>query len=280
MIIEKILNNNVVITKDGNGNEVIAMGRGLAFQKRNGQTIRQCQVDKMYRLASDDLSERLQDQLLDIPVEYLTITDKIIDYSKETLGVALNDSIYVSLTDHIHTAVKRMRQGFPVNNVLLWDIRRFYPKEFQIGMKVIEKLKEYHQIELPEDEAGFIAMHLVNAQAGNENLGKMFELTMIMQDILYIVKDFFEFVPDEDSTYFSRFTTHLRFFLTRLLAGNAAADETDEVLLEALQRKNQQTSQCVDKIAEFLEEQHEHVVTDDERLYLIIHIARLVGEKE
>ncbi len=39
MEIVKILNNNVVLTKDEKDNEIIVSGRGLAFQKRNGDRI-------------------------------------------------------------------------------------------------------------------------------------------------------------------------------------------------------------------------------------------------
>lgn len=34
MYIEKILNNNVVMTKNESGEEIVCMGRGLAFQKK------------------------------------------------------------------------------------------------------------------------------------------------------------------------------------------------------------------------------------------------------
>lgn len=38
MIIDKILNNNVVVIKDKNDQEKIVMGRGIAFQKKAGDT--------------------------------------------------------------------------------------------------------------------------------------------------------------------------------------------------------------------------------------------------
>ena len=39
MTIDKVLNNNVVISHDENGAEVVLMGRGLAFGRRAGDPV-------------------------------------------------------------------------------------------------------------------------------------------------------------------------------------------------------------------------------------------------
>ena len=87
----------------------------------------------------------------------------------------------------------------------------FFPDEFKIGKRTIEKISERYGIELPEDEAGFIALHLVNAQTENNDQSNLYELTKTMQDIINIVKYYFKTTFDEESVYFYRFTTHLRF---------------------------------------------------------------------
>lgn len=276
LIIEKILNNNVVLTKDDYNNEVIAMGRGLAFQKKVGQNITKEKVDKVYRLADDDVSQKFQELVRDIPLEYLAITNEIIDFSKEVLETELNETIYISLTDHIHTAMERIKKGIAVKNVLLWDIKRFFSREFKIGQKAVDKIYKQYGVQLPEDEAGFIALHLVNAQTESSEMGSMYDLTVTMQDVMNIVKYYFKITFDEDSVYFYRFTTHLRFFLSRMLANTPYIGETDEELLEIVKMKYKNAYNCVEKIMEFIQERHQYRVSDDERLYLTIHIARLV----
>lgn len=276
MLIEKILNNNVVITKDSYGKEIIIMGRGLAFCKKIGQKIEKDKIDKVYRLSSDELSQKFQELLLELPIEYLSMVDKIIEYSKDILDTELNDSIYISLTDHIYTSIERRKNGVQVRNVLLWDIKRFYPKEFKIGLRMIEKIKEHYGVDFPEDEAGFIALHLVNAQTGNAGMTNTYDLTRIIQDILNIVKYYFKIDLDEESVYFYRFTTHLRFFISRIHSNKPYKSETDEELLEIVRIKYLNAYQCVDKIAEFLAGNHGYEMSNDERLYLTIHIARVV----
>lgn len=60
----------------------------------------------------------------DIPIEYVEISDEIIQYAKTILGVELHDSIYISLTDHIHFAIERYRLGMDIKNALYWEIKR------------------------------------------------------------------------------------------------------------------------------------------------------------
>ena len=40
MRIEKVINNNVISALDDQGREIVAMGRGIGFQKKSGQEIK------------------------------------------------------------------------------------------------------------------------------------------------------------------------------------------------------------------------------------------------
>ncbi|TXW90700.1 PRD domain-containing protein, partial [Klebsiella pneumoniae] len=200
----------------------------------------------------------------------------VIEYAREELSSPINDSIYISLPDHLHSAIERAKKGIVVKNVLLWDIKRFFPDEFKIGKRTIEKISERYGIELPEDEAGFIALHLVNAQTENNDQSNLYELTKTMQDIINIVKYYFKTTFDEESVYFYRFTTHLRFFVSRMQNHSTHAEETDDELLEMVKIKYRNAYQCVQKIKSFLVTNYRYDMSNDESLYLTIHIARLV----
>ena len=59
MKISKVLNNNVVITTDQSQNEIIVMGRGIAFKKKVGDEISSETVDKVYRLENQTILSQL-----------------------------------------------------------------------------------------------------------------------------------------------------------------------------------------------------------------------------
>lgn len=277
MLINKILNNNVIVSVDENNNEVIAMGKGIAFKKKCGEEIPNEIIDKIYILSSKDMSNKFQELLADIPLEHMNLSDEIIDYAKITLGKNLNDSIYISLTDHVYTAINRFSEGVLVKNALLWEVKRFYKDEFKLGMKALDMIENRFDVRLPDDEAGFIALHIVNAQL-DENLPVVYDITKVMQEISNIVKYYFSITFDEDSVYYYRFITHLKFFAQRLFNDNEYKDEQDDGLLDVIKVKYAPGYACVQKITNFIAEKYTYNLSDEEQLYLTIHITKIVHE--
>lgn len=99
-----------------------------------------------------------------MPMEHVKITSDLISYAKNRLKLRLKQSIYVTLTDHMNFAITRFQQGIKPQNALLWEIKRFYAKEYELGMYAVNMIQERLKIRLPEDEAGFNALHFVNAE--------------------------------------------------------------------------------------------------------------------
>lgn len=118
----------------------------------------------------------------------------------------------------------------------MWEIRKFYPKEFQIGKQALDIIQNETKAVLFDDEAGFIALHIVNAQM-EDPVGDLYGLTKVMQEILNIIKYTCKIAFDEDSFYFCRFITHLKFFAQRLLTHTAYDSEDNEELLEVVKKQ-------------------------------------------
>jgi beta-glucoside operon transcriptional antiterminator len=275
MKIAKVINNNVISVMDDQNKELVIMGRGIAFQKRPGDVVEQEKVEKIFKLDNKDISEKFKTLLYDIPLEYMEISEAIINYAKETLGKKLNESIYVSLTDHIVFAIERSKKGLLITNALLWEIKRIYKDEFEIGLKAIEKINNKIGIKLPEDEAGFIAMHIVNAEL-NEEMPNVVNITKLIQDVLNIVKYHFKIDIDEDSLNYFRFLTHLKFFAQRLFGGTSLVSK-DDFLYEMMKEKYKDAFACVKKIRDYIEKEHGQDLTKEEMAYLAIHIERVVN---
>ncbi|SKA04740.1 transcriptional antiterminator, BglG family [Pilibacter termitis] len=275
MKIKKILNNNVVISD----NDRIVMGRGIGFQKNAGASIDEEKIEKTYRLTNDKNSERILELVSEMPFEILKLADEFMDYARETLGKKLQPNSYISLTDHLYTAIERNQKGINIPNFLLWDIKRFFPKEYEVGLHGIQMTKETLNVTLSEDEAGFLALHLVNGEI-EENID-VTEMTKLIQEILNVVKYSTGMSFDEQSIYFERFITHLRFFVQRVLKGQIYTQSTeDDELYQVIKRKYMQAYHCVDKIADFLNGKYQYAISIDEKIYLTIHIARIMEVNE
>ncbi|HHZ8845812.1 TPA: BglG family transcription antiterminator LicT [Enterobacter cloacae] len=275
MKIAKILNNNVVVVQDERGGEQVVMGRGLAFQKRVGDDLDTALIEKVFALQSDELARRLGELLSQIPLEVMTTCDRIIGLAAQRLG-KLQDSLYITLTDHCYFAIERQKKGLAIKNVLLWDIKRLYPKEFELGQEARAIIARRLNVELEEDEAGFIALHLVTAQLNSE-MPDVMHVTRVMQEILQLVKYQLQLEYDEESLSYQRFVTHLKFFAQRMLTRTVVEDD-DVTLHSAVKDSYAKAWKCAEKIAQHLNKSYQRDLTTEEIMFLAIHIERVRKE--
>ena len=280
MIIKKILNNNAIITYDESGAEIIVMGRGIAYGKSTGQEIDEKRIYKKFELQSKESKNKLIEFLQEIPTEYIEISEKIIEYAKSTLNIKFDDSLYIKLTDHIFASINRYKEGIILKNKLIFDIKCFYKKEFEVGVFALDLIKQKYGIEMKEDEACFIALHIVSSEIGND-LKDVYEITSFIQEIIKIVKYNFGIEFDRESLSYYRFITHLKFFGQRVFSQIKSNEEESlsNDLLEMMKEKYVQAYLCSLKIKEYIEEQYAYFLDADEILYLTIHIAKVTQGK-
>ena len=274
MRIFKILNNNAAVVKDDTGQEQIVMGKGICFKKKTGEEISRDMVDKVFCPSTADVSGKFQVLIQDMPMEHIALGEEIIEEAKKRLGNGLNDMVYISLIDHVHTSIMRFLDGVTVKNVLLWDIRRFYKEEFQIGLWALERIWQECHVRLPEDEAGFIALHLANARMDESVMHNMYEITRIIQDVANIVKYFFRVDFNEEDVYYYRFITHVKFFVQRVFNGTEI-NEDDKSFLLMLKEQYKKEYLCALKIQDYMRKEFGKELTEDEIIYLTVHIRRM-----
>lgn len=181
------------------------------FWRKPGDTVDASRVEKIFTITDESVSSKFQKMLESIPMAHVLLSERAINFAKIELGKKLHDCIYITLPDHISSAIARYREGIVLKNPLLWDIKRFYKDEYQIGLKVNAIVKEETGVEFLEDEAAFIAMHFVNAQLGDQ-MNAVYDITYIIQEICTMVKAYFKCDFDEESLDYYRFITHLKFF--------------------------------------------------------------------
>lgn len=275
MIIEKIFNNNAVLATDDNHDEFVVMGRGIAFKKRTGEAVDRERIEKVFILKRTDASEKFKLMLEDIPTEYISLCYDIIEYAKSMLQTELSDYIYITLTDHINNVFRLLDQGLTNTNPLIWEIRRYYPKEYKVGQKALDFIEDVTERRLPEDEAGNIALHLINAQikGGGSQFNDIVQHTRKIHDILNIIQYSYNITLNEHSISYERFITHLRYFFQRLNQRRENGEEgmPDNFLFKQVKSKYKQAYECVLKIEKYLGVP----LSDEEKLYLTIHTYRV-----
>lgn len=273
IIIEKVINNNIISAYEKSGAEVIVMGRGIGFKKKQGEMVPADQISKIFRIKSRTLAEQFKELLANMPLERVRISDEIISHAKDHLKLKLNQSIYVTLTDHINFAIERVSQGIEPQNALLWEIKRFYPQEFQLGIYALELIQDRLDILLPEDEAGFIALHFVNAEYGTD-IRDAVKFPDQMQAIVDIVEHDLGILLDESSLHYERFMTHIKFLIQRIYRKELLSSEDRELSL-MMRRKYPREYECSVKVAEYIMQATGSRLSEEEIMYLSVHIRRV-----
>ncbi|WP_394920789.1 BglG family transcription antiterminator LicT [uncultured Robinsoniella sp.] len=271
--ITKIINNNIVCSVDEDGQEIIIRGLGIGFKQKPHDTIPDEKIEKVYKMESPKASGKLQELMAEIPLSYVETCTEIIDYARNTVGKRLNENIYITLTDHISFAIERQRQNMEYRNALLMEIRNFYIQEFQIGCKALEIIKEKLNVELSRDEAGFIALHIVNAEL-NTDMCDMVNITEMMQQVLDIVEHYYQMKLDDHSLAYERFITHLKFFGQRLFSDRITKD--DDVTFQKMVKKRYKNDyKCAEEIRTFIRKTYKKEITEEEMIFLTIHLRRV-----
>lgn len=274
MKVVKVVNNNLVQSEDKSGNEVLVMGCGLGFKKAKGDEIDDSKIEKIYTYKEEGHLEKLRTILQETPLEYVQAVNEIINYARFALSNKLDDNIYLTLTDHINFAVKRAEQGLDIKNALLWEIKHFYNHEFLVGKEALSIIERRLGVKLSEDEAGFIAFHLVNASMDSMKMGNMAEMTKMIQGMVNIVKYHFGIDMDEYSIHYERFITHLKFLASRVLTGVELQDD-DMAFLQVLKDQYQEEYKCALKIRDYIQKEYGKDLTRDELIYITVHIKRV-----
>ncbi|EOL44155.1 BglG family transcription antiterminator LicT [Enterococcus caccae] len=277
MEVKKVINNNIIKSLDADGLEVLVMGKGIGFKKNIGDVIDDTLIEKVYTSNADLNTNKLTQLLANVRLEHLQVANEIIGFAKVSLGKKLNENIYLTLTDHIDYAIERHNSGLPVRNALLWEIKRFYNHEYLIGKEALNMISNRLDIVLPEDEAGFIALHIVNAELDLSQVSQVSEMTKVIQKIINIVKYHYKTDLDEYTLNYERFITHLKFFVQRLFSGIELDKDKDEGFLFMLKEKYQEEYLCALKIREYISKEFGRDLQEDEMIYLTIHIRRITN---
>lgn len=275
--IKKVYNNNVILAfENSSKKEVILTGCGIGFGKKPNDTIDDSKIEKKFVIQDNNFESKVNKLASEIPEEVFAVSSAIIECAEKNLNTTLDEYIYISLTDHIYFALKRYKENLPIKNELLYELRRIHKKEYEIGKWAIEYINKTFNVNFLIDEAGFIAMHIINANY-RESTNKSCLIMNIINQILDIIKNYYSIEFIEDEINFDRLLTHLKFFAKRLIDKTESIDTNNNGLLEIVKVQYKESYDCVKQIKSFIEENYTYKVNDDEVLYLILHINRVIS---
>ncbi|MCW1874217.1 PRD domain-containing protein [Erwinia sp. INIA-01] len=271
----KVLNNSLVLASTPGQEDVIVMGKGLGFSSRPGDDLDPQKIEKIYAVQN---SQAARDYLrvIENSPEYLPpLVQSLIDQANVGLNGRLSEQLFFTLMDHLSFAIERFHKGIAIQNRLLFEVKRFYPREFALAQQAVNTLNQRLSITLPEEEAGNIAFHLVNGQTDVLNMESTLLSVKMLKDIFNIIKYHFRVEIDRDSLNYQRFLTHLQFFIQRMIERRQIATK-DDFIFEQVRGEYPDHYRASQLIAEYVLNLLQVTLTSDELLYLMIHLVRVV----
>ena len=270
MKVIKSINNNIAHCVDSKGREVVVFGKGIGFFKPN-EEIPLSQINRtFYNIKDTDYGI-----IRNIPTVIVNTAIYIIDRVSDELNVVYPSSKAISLADHLQFAIERKDKNIYLEPPLVLDLYQLYPEEMRLARWALATIHEMTGVKLPDIEAGTLCLHFV-ADRLNEKEKTKPDTSFISEKCTKIIEESFDLKIDRDSFNYSRFITHLD-YLIRRLSNDSQISSDNKKLFEELSQKYPDSCNCALKIRKYLEKQLEMKISEEEILYLIIHINRLLS---
>ena len=268
------INNNVVFCLDSAGRELIAMGKGIGF----GEIPREISLADIERTFYD-VDESHAAVMKDLPQDVVTFSADLVDIAKNELDYDLSPNVTLSLADHISFTIERCRKNIRVKMPLAYDVEHLYPKEYRLAKHAIKRLSHEYRIYVPDTEAIGIAMIYINARLeGTKNAAEMIDHAEVTEKVVKIIEQQFRTILDKESFHYCRFATHLEYLYNRL-ENKDTLSTGNSSMYQSLVEQYPEVSSCTDRIAVMLEGIWKEKLTDEEKLYLLLHVNRVCAKE-
>lgn len=268
--VKKVLNNNVVQATYGY-QEVIVVGLGIGFNVRTRSLIPNEKIEKVFELKQDEYYKASQ-LAKEIPDDSFFGLYRIIEEKSEDAGMTLDNHAYLTLIDHLHFAYQRLKSGQEIKNHLVYDLRILYKDEFNLATAILKEVNKYFKVIFPEDEIGFLTMHVVNGV--NEKINNQSTiLTDMILDGLNIIRDYYLVSLKLDELHTQRIMVHLKMLVQRVME-NIQVDFEEPILYNVIV-EFENAYNCASLIRDYIEKRLKTSVNSQEMVYLTIHLNRL-----
>ncbi|WP_314068006.1 PRD domain-containing protein [uncultured Vagococcus sp.] len=267
------INNNVSLCEDSMGREVIAFGKGIGFIKPPYE-VPLSQIDRTFYNINDLNYEGIKD----IPISILDAAIQIIDEAQNNLNVTFIPTAALTLADHIHFAIQRLDKQLVIHLTIQEDMKHLYPLEMKEALHALTIIKEKTAVTLDPNEAGNIALHFINSQITAKQ-GDKVNSGPLMEDVIDLIEKQFRMAIDKEGFNYSRFATHIDYLVQRVLRGEQIKSDNAQ-MFEALKEEYPGTYACVLSISEMVDKRLKFRLSNEEELYLILHINRLCSREE
>ncbi len=272
MQILRVFNNNVVLARDELSREVVLTGRGVGFGARPGAQVDEAKIARRFVPAENP--ESVAALIAEIPPQRLRLVETLFADAVAELGARLPPLAVVAFADHVHQAIERVCRGEEMTYPLRAEVAYLHPAELAVAERLLARLNEHLTAPLPDGEAIALAMHLFHTVTGSPSMAQTYVQSALIGQVFDTLAQAYGPSFDPSSIDAARFAAHLRYFFARARL-DAQLDGEVGAVGATLLAARPDAYQLAQRIAALLELRLDTRVSDDEIVYLSLHVARL-----
>lgn len=236
------------------------------------------ELDSIMKYVHEDYNEskkNLKDsKLLDLlDLEVISQIEKSIIKLQQKYNYPILDKVYINLTIHIALAIKRIESGEEI--VLDTDTLNNLKstKEFEMAKTLTKYIEEAINISLPEDEIGYITMHLLGLdyKSSHDMKYKAF-IEKIVSTIIREANKIFHIDFFQDEILINGLTNHLMYTMFRIRSNLTIRNP----MIKEIKEKYSLLFEKTQKIIKVVESKYKIDIPEDEVGYITIHFGAAI----
>lgn len=271
-IVKKSLNNNVLVAVNDLKQEVILIGNGLGFHYKKEDSICDDSIEKLFVLRNKKEQEHYKELLPHVNDDILKTIISSTELIRKKSKSILNEHVHLALTDHLVFAIHRLSKGLSIKNPFLSETKVLYPFEYEIASEVVDLINQSIDINLPEGEIGFIALHIHSAIV-NKDISEINKYSQLVTLMVETIEERLEITIDKNGIDYIRLVRHIRYTLERVANGEKIEEPTKIALL--LKTEYPVCYNLSWKLMKIMQNALNKPVYDAESVYLTMHLQRL-----
>ena len=252
-----------IIYENNYQNEVLKMlGNSIQNKGRNDNLIKLNTKNKLMNMINKNTIRKVE---------------KIVCNFEKVKKIELNDSQYVALIVHLALVVERIKNGDKIHMEKHYLNTLKHNEEFSIATELGNEIEKTFKINIPQDEIGYITMHLLGSKKYFDyNNNDFNEFFIDNYSILKVAKAMIEFIQDksnvnlmQDDKILVNLAIHLEPAIKRMIMGM----EIRNPLLDEIKKNYPYIFELSKEASKIIEEEFNVEVLDAEVGYIAIHVG-------
>ena len=187
----------------------------------------------------------------------------------ERIEVRPEDRLY-----SLQFAVKRIQNHEQISNPLTEDIRVLFHMEFKVAESIRPLLKKQFQIDIEDDEIGYVALHIHSA-IEDEKVSQAMQMARSVRECISMVEEAIGKPIDIASLSYNRLMNHIRYMVARALSGEKLKVNMNDYMEVKFPESFGMAQVICDQVGTSLGVKLEEVETG----YLAMHIERVANDE-